>query len=712
MKKIFLLLIIGVFLSQCTPKISDVTTGVEEVVEDAVETVMTKEAFRNDPPVAGPAPVINVKDANNFTLDNGLKVIVSQNNKLPVVSFQVFVDVPPIIEGDQAGAASIAGQLMGRGTTSKTKAEIDEAVDFLGARLSTYSSGLFGSSLKKHTESLMAIASDVLLNPSFPQDEFEKIKTQTLSGLASQKDDPNAIAGNVRQVLNFGKDHPYGEIETEETIGKINLQTTKNYYNNYLKPNIGYLTIVGDITPEEAQMLAEKYFGGWSKGSVNKQEFSTPIAPDKTQVDFVSKAGAVQSVINVTYPIELKPGTPDVVKARVLNTILGGGFGSRLFQNLREDKAYTYGAYSSLSNDPLIGSFNASASVRNEVTAESVKELLFEINRLRTEKVEEEDLNSIKNYITGSFARSLESPETVARFARNLKRYNMPADYYKNYLTRLNAVTAEDVMEMAQKYLKPENAHILVVGNKGEVAEGLAEFGEINYYDNYGNKLVIETSAEAANMTAEKVIANYIKAIGGEDKLKAVKDITINMAADMMGQTIDAVVIQKSPNMSMMKMSMMGNVVQEQVFDGEKGKSSAMGQTKMMSEEEVKTAKKQSILFPELMMKELGNTAKLIGTENINGANAYQVDITDTDGKTTSVFFDATTFLKIRDVNAMEAQGQTMTITNDHQDYQEVDGVLLPYTRTTTGAAPVPIVMKVKEIKINSGVEASVFKIE
>ena len=713
MKKLFFLLFIGVLVTQCTPKLADTATKVEEKAEEIVETVMNKEAFRKEAPVAGPAPVINVKDANNFTLENGLQVIVSQNSKVPVVSFQVFVDVPPLVEGDQAGAASIAGDLLGRGTTTKSKAEIDEAVDFIGARLNTSSSGIFASSLKKHTESLMAIASDIVLNPSFPQEEFDKIKTQTMSGLATQKDDPNSIASNVSDVLNYGKNHPYGEIVTEETVEKITLQSTKNYYNQYLKPNIGYLIIVGDITPEEAKPLAKKYFSGWGKGNVIKKEYAIPTAPAKAQVDFVSKAGAVQSVINITYPVNLKPGTDDVIKANVLNTLLGGYFGSRLMQNLREDKAFTYGARSSLSYDPEIGYFKASASVRNEVTKESIQEFLNEMNRLRTEKVSEKELTAVKNYRTGGFARSLEDPQTVARFARNIARYNLPADYYKTYLTKLNAVTAEDIMAMAQKYLTPENAHILVVGNKGEVAEGLAEFGELNYFDNYGNKLVIESSAADASMTAEAVIANYIKAIGGAEKLKAVKDMTINMEADMMGTTIETVMIQKSPNKSVTKVSMQGNVMQEVIFDGEKGKTSAMGQTKMMSEAEAKAISKQSVSFPELMLKELGNTAKLIGTENIDGVNAYQVDISDADGKITSAFFDKKSFLKIREVTSIEApNGETMTSTNDRADYKKVDGIMLPFTMTSTGLAPVPIVMKVKEYKINSGVSDSVFKIE
>ena len=716
MKKILFFLLLGVLFFQCTPKITDAvgdaTDTVKDVVEDVTTTATNQETFRHSAPTPGAAPVIKVKDAANFTLDNGLKIIVAENNKLPVVSFQVFVDVPPLMEKDQAGAASIAGDLLSRGTTTKTKSEIDESVDFIGADFSSFSSGLYASSLKKHTETLMALASDVLLNPSFPKEEFEKIKTQTLSGLASNKDDPNAIASNVSSVLNYGKDHPYGEIVTEETVGNITLQSAKNYYNTYMKPNIGYVIIVGDISAAEAKPLAEKYFGGWGKGTVAKKEFAMPKAPAKTQVDFVSKSGAVQSVINVTYPVDLKPGTDDVIQGRVLNTIIGGYFGSRLMQNLREDKAYTYGARSRLSYDPHVGVFNANASVRNEVTQGSIQEFLNEMNRLRTEKVSEKELTSVKNFITGSFARSLEDGQTVARFARNIARYNLPADYYATYLEKLNAVTADDIMAMAQKYLKPDNAHILVVGNKGEVAESLSEFGEINYYDTYGNQLVIEEGVADANITADMVIDKYISAIGGKEKLMAVKDISINMGAEMMGQAVEMTLIQKAPNKIVSKLTTQGMTIQESIFDGTKGKQGQMGQSAAMSPEDIKTIKKQATLFPEMKLKEMGNTLKLVGTEQVDGKNAYVIEITDADGKKVTNFFDTESHLKIREINVIEAGEQTITLTNDLLDYKPVDGILFPHTRTTSGATPAPLTMKVTEIKVNSGVEDSVFSIE
>ncbi len=410
-----------------------------------------QEDFRKGSPKPGPAPKIELGKAEQFTMKNGLKVIVVENHKLPRVSFQVFVDVPPILEGELTGNAGLAGQLLTKGTTTRSKSQIDETVDFMGASINSSESGVSGSCLSRYSDQLLEVMADVLLNPTFPAEEFDKVKKQSISALAQDKDDPNAIAENVARAVNNGKNHPYGEVVSEKTLEKITVEKCKEYYQTYFKPNISYLIITGDISLSDAKKKAAKYFEGWKQGDVKKANFSTPQKPASTQVDFVDKAGAVQSVINVTYPIELKNGAADAIKASVMNTILGSYFGSRLMQNLREAKAYTYGARSVLAPDPVIGYFNAYASVRNEVTDSAIVQFLAELNRLRNEAVPADELSMVKNVMTGNFARSLEDPATVARYALNIARFNLPADYYANYLKNLSMVTAEDIKAMAAK---------------------------------------------------------------------------------------------------------------------------------------------------------------------------------------------------------------------------------------------------------------------
>jgi len=355
-----------------------------------------------------------------------MKVIVVENHKLPRVSYSINLDNDPIQEGTKAGYISMAGGLIQSGTKTKSKAEIDETADYMGASLSTSSGGIYGSCLKKHSDNFLALMSDVLLNPSFPQEEFDKTKKQQLSGLASEKTSPDAISGKITSVLNYGTKHPYGEVTTEETVNNITREDLVSFYNSYFKPNVATLIVVGDITPEEAKTQAQKYFGSWKQGNISPRQYPMPQAPSANRVAFVPVTGAVQSVIEVTYPIDLQPGTQDAIVASVLNNILGGsGFSTRLMQNLREDKAYTYGSYSSISPDEVVGAFSAGASVRNAVTDSAVTEILYEMKRLVDEQVPDSTLQTVKNIMTGSFSRSLERPQTIANFAFNIEKYSI-----------------------------------------------------------------------------------------------------------------------------------------------------------------------------------------------------------------------------------------------------------------------------------------------
>ncbi|MCW8849726.1 MAG: insulinase family protein, partial [Melioribacteraceae bacterium] len=428
---------------------------------------------RSIQPKPGPAPEIKLGDYESFELENGLKVFVIENDKLPVVNFSLVTVRDPILEGDQTGYIDLAGDLIRRGTKNRTKEEIDEQIDFIGARLSTSGQGISGASLKKHFPTLMEIFSDVLLNSEFKQDELDKLKTQMISGLAAGKEDPGVIASNLRKVQLYGSDHPYGEVSTEKTVEAITLEKCQSYYKDNFRPNISLLAFVGDITVDEAKEMVEKFLGNWEKKDVPNFAYNQPKQPLVKKVAISDRSASVQSVINVSYPIDLKKNSEDVIKASVLNAILGGSFSSRLNQNLREDHGYTYGAGSSLSSDRLVGNFTASATVRNSVTDSAVTEIYNEMKRLRDEKVGEDELSRIKNYLTGSFSRSLENPGTIARFALNVEINKLPKDYYKNYLKNLDAVTADDVQEMAKKYLLPDKSYDIVVGNAEEVAASL-----------------------------------------------------------------------------------------------------------------------------------------------------------------------------------------------------------------------------------------------
>jgi len=669
---------------------------------------------RKAAPQAGAAPKIQIGKAETFKLDNGLTVIVVENHKLPKVSYRVFVDYDPVLEKDAAGYVDMMGDLLSKGTTTRTKAQIDEATDFIGASMGSNANGVSGGCLSKHSDKLLTLMADVLLNPTFPQEEFDKAKRRAESGLAQSKDDPGAITGRVSAVLNYGKNHPYGESMTEETLKKITLDQMKNHYQTFFKPNIAYFVAVGDVTRAQAEQQAKKYFGAWAKGTVPEQTYSLPMAPAKSQVEFVHKTGAVQSQFSVTYPVDLKPGTPDVIRARVANTILGAYFNSRVNANLREGHGWTYGASSGLQSDELVGSFRGGASVRNAVTDSSITEFLKEMDRMRTERVGDEELQVVKNVLTGEFSRSLEEPGTAAQFALNTARYKLPGDYYEKYLEVLQGVTADDVQAMAKKYIRPDRAHIMVVGDQGEVAErlkSLAPNGKVNFYDTYGNPVAAPSSAVPAGMTAEKVIEDYINAIGGAAKVAALKDLQSTASMNMGGMQMSIQTWQKGGNKICVEIKMGGNVVSRQVFDGEKGSQSSMGQTQTLEGTELADLKEQAAFCKELGYVSLGHKLALKGTESINGNNAYIVEVTRPDGKKTTEYYDVKTSLKVREVSSSPGpDGKPATQTIDMADYKVEGGVLVPRTLTLSGMFPAPVKVLMSEVKANAGVEDSVFK--
>jgi zinc protease len=700
-KSLLILVIAG--MAACAPKVAKETTTATTPSGD----------FRSMAPTAGPARPVKIGTSHQFTLANGLKVIVVENHKLPQISYQLTIDRDEMLEKEKSGLSGISGSLLATGTIKNSKAEIDEAVDYIGANLSTGPTGGFASSLTKHTDKILALFSDVILRPAFPETEFDKIKTQTLSGLQTEKDDPNAISGNVSSALTYGTAHPYGEITNESTVSNISLEDCKNYYNTYFKPGNAYLVIVGDITPEAAKAKAEKYFGSWPAGKTPEYEYAFPKGVDNTSVAFVDKSGAVQSVINITYALDLKPGAPDVIPARVMNTILGSGFSGRLFKNLREDKAYTYGAYSSLEADELVGNFSANASVRNEVTDSAITQFFLELDKLKNEPVTQEELDLAKSFIAGGFARSLESPQTVAGFALNIDMYDLPADYYETYLQKLAAVTIEDVSRVAKKYINPAKARIVVVGNKDEVMNKLTAFdkedGKIQLYDIYANPRKDE-SGVAVDISANDLVEKYLTAIGGRQKLDAVKSLDQTYSMDMMGTTVTSRVVQDAGKFYM-GWSTQGMTLMKQVYDGEKGIMEQQGQQMALEGSDLESLKETSVPFTERNYNMAGYTSEIKGVEDINGKACYKLVVTKPSGTKNTEYYDQATSLKVKEVQTSESQGQVMTMTFEYTDYKVIDGINVPHTITWSGLMPTPIVMKASSIKVNGEVDPSLFKI-
>jgi predicted Zn-dependent peptidase len=636
---------------------------------------------------------------------------VVENDKLPRVTFSMVFHRDLIFEGETLGAVDFAGQLLRRGTTTRTKAQIDEEIDFIGASLSTSSSMVNGMCLTKHIDTYFEIFADIVLNPSFPQDELEKIRKQTLSSLEVQKDDPNAIATDVRNALVYGKDHPKGEILTKENVEAITLEKCKSFYETYISPSNTYLAIVGDIDLSDAKDLVEKYFSSWKAKEIPSHEYETPNEPLVNKVAIVDRPTSVQSVIHLAYPIDLKIGSDDAIKVNVLNKILGGSW-SRFDNNIREDKGWAYYARSSMSPDRYVARFDAFTEARNEVTDSVITEFIAEMKKIRSEKVSDDELQLAKNYLTGSFSRSLEDPSTIAGFAINIERHNLPKDYYKNYLKILNSVSADDILEMAKRYIKPNNAHIIVVGKADEIAGDLKIFslsGKVTHYDIYANEIDPTAKKIPEGVTTNSVIEKYIDAVGGREKLLTIEDKTTVLKGSIQTFEITLTINQKVPNKLYQSFDA-GGMQQTTVFDGEKGKQMGMGSEEFFEGDKLEEMKLQSMVNLMLVYKDLGINAELKGVESIDGKDSYKIIFKLPSGKEWIHYFDAETGYKVREVQNIETPQGSFTQTVDMQNYQEVDGMKFAH-KLIQSMGPQKVELNVESIKINTGLDDSLFEV-
>ena len=640
-----------------------------------ISTSVFSQIDRSKPPKSGPSPVINLGKPSTFTLKNGLKVIVVENKKLPRAYASLDVDNYPDFEGDIKGVSSLVSALMGNGTKNQSKDNFNEEVDYMGASLSLSAGGGYASSLKKYFPRIMEMMSDGLLNPLFTQEEFLKERNILIDGIKSSQKSVPDIASQVGDKLFYGANHPYGEFATIQTVENITLEDVQNYYSTYAKPNNAYLTIVGDVDYTEIKKLVTSLFKGWKKGKLPEYEMPTVNDVSKNEINFVDMSNAVQSEITVGNIINISMADPDYFALRLANQILGGS-GGRLYENLREDKGFTYGAYSGVTTSRYVGNFYASTSVRNEVTDSSVVEIINEINRIISDNVSESKLASVKEKFVGNFIMSTERPSTIATFALNIDKYNLPSNFYETYLDNFQKVTVEDIKRVTNKYFKNNNLRIVIVGKGKDVISSLETSPyEITYYDTNGDVSEKPDYSVPTGISANGVVLNYLEAIGGKGKVEAVNAVSMLGEAEFQGMKLQLMNINAKPNKLVVMMMMMGNVLMKQAFNGEEGYIQQQGVNNPFPQEEIDKLKKSSLPFEEIGWLDNGDV-KFSSIETEDGRELYALEVNGD----TYVYYDKETGLKIKQTqNASMPDGTKVSQTTYYENYISVDGILFPH---------------------------------
>ena len=448
---------------------------------------------RTRPPVLGPPPKVSLPPIVTRELPNGLKLMIVEHHELPIADFVLLVGSGGTSDpSGKMGVANLTAAMLREGTTTRQSLEIADQMAFLGVRLSS-GSNWESSTLSLHTptaqlDSALALFADIALRPSFPANEFDRIKQTRLTELLQLKDQGPAIANIAYPAIVYGGSHPYGArlLGTEETVKGLSVADLQSYYGANFRPNNSTLIVVGDVTPAQVEQKVNQFFGGWQRGNVTPVTYNDPPKAGPTTIYLIDKPGAAQSSFRIA-TVGVPRSTKDYFALTVMNTILGGSFTSRLNNNLRETKGYTYGARSQFDMRRSAGPFIASAEIVAAKTDSALIEFMKELNAIR-QSVPAEELSKAKRYLQLALPADFETTQQIAGALVPVAMYGLPLDYYNNYVQNIEAITSADVERVARQYVNPGSLAVVIVGDRKSIESTLkaANIGPISIRDMTG----------------------------------------------------------------------------------------------------------------------------------------------------------------------------------------------------------------------------------
>jgi predicted Zn-dependent peptidase len=438
-------------------------------------TVFAQGTFdRSKPPELGPPPRVALPPILTRELPNGLKLLIVEHHELPLADFVLLVGSGSTTDpASKTGVANLTATMLREGTTTRKSLEIADQIAYLGINLSP-SSSWESSTLSLHTptaqlDSALALFADVALRPSFPADEFERLRKNRLTDLLRLKDQGPAIANLAFPAIIYGGAHPYGAatLGTEASVKALSVADLQSYYQTNFKPNNSTLIIVGDVNPAQIEQKINALFGGWQRGNVSQPTYTDPPKAAATTVYLIDKPGAAQSSFRIG-SVGVPRSTKDYFALSVMNTILGGSFTSRLMQNLRETRGYTYGASSRFDMRRSAGPFLASAEIVAAKTDSALLEFMKELNGIR-QSVPAGELSRAKRFLQLQLPGNFETTQDIAFQLVPVALYGLPLDYYNNYVQNIEAITEADVARVAQQYINPGSLAVVIVGDRKSI---------------------------------------------------------------------------------------------------------------------------------------------------------------------------------------------------------------------------------------------------
>jgi predicted Zn-dependent peptidase len=435
---------------------------------------------RSRAPALGPVPQLDLPEIQKRALSNGLPVWIVESHEVPLVQVSLIVQAG---SGDDAagkfGIASLTAAMLDEGAGARSALEIADAVDFLGASLTTASS-YDASAVRLNVPVLrlqdaLPVMADVVLRPTFPEADLDRLRQERLTALLQARDDPSSIAAMAFQRVVFGPTHRYGTgaAGTEATLKSFTVADLRTFHSAFYQPSNATLLVVGDVRPDSVMPLLDKQFGGWKVTGTPARRLAVPAGPqlERGQIYIVDKPDAEQSQIRIGW-VGVPRSTPDYFPLLALNTVLGGSFTSRLNQNLREQHGYAYGASSFFDMRLSAGPFVAAAGVQTDKTAEALREFFHELNAI-LKPIPDDELSKAKNYVALGFPAEFETTGDLSRRLEEMLVYSLPDRYFAGYVDNVQAVTMDAVQKAAQRYIQPSRLAVVVVGDRRTIEPGI-----------------------------------------------------------------------------------------------------------------------------------------------------------------------------------------------------------------------------------------------
>jgi predicted Zn-dependent peptidase len=446
-------------------------------------TLFAQTPDRSAPPKLGPPPSLTLPAIQRFQLSNGLPVVLMEKSQVPLVQINLLIRAGSAMEPtERAGLASLTADLLDKGAGNRNALQLADAIDFLGANFSA-GAGHHTTVVSINTplaqlDSALALFANVVLRPTFPDEELSRLRKEKLTTLLQWHDQPRSIASVMFNRTLYGEQHPYGRpsLGDEPSLRALATGDLRNFHNQHFRQDNATLIVVGAVAAPLAQTKLEAALGGWRVSNSSSRTASATAWPEikqvaKRQIYLVDKPGAAQTEIRIGR-IGVPRLTEDYYAITVMNTILGGSFTSRLNQNLREEHGYSYGASSSFSFRPLPGPFLAGAAVQTDVTDKALAEFMKELKRI-LQPAPDDELTRAKNYVALGYPAEFQNVGQIAVNLQEMVTYNLPEDYFNNYISRILSVTKKDVQRVAKKYIDPEKVAIILVGDRKEIEAGV-----------------------------------------------------------------------------------------------------------------------------------------------------------------------------------------------------------------------------------------------